>query len=268
MKVNLSTASAQTAQGNLRQILDKASPEAIVENANVVRDKELVRLCNVANYAETLILGAERSDKNGKFCAPLCGEVDRRTNSGGRCILRRIRRWKQNWASQRNMFFDTERCSGFDVIVPSTENPPEKFVWVSACTNEVQNCRQIAAINTIILRENPDNEAPASSGQLAARNATVKAKKDLEQEFQPLKIRAWSVVPCSREVPDDVFSGQGIQENVKMTEHCYGKNKPGLYQHRGPEPNKRTETVSDLWQNPPGRRRKNDAKFAGQKGQR
>ena len=108
----------------------------------------------------------------------------------------------------------------------------------------------------------------ASSGQLAARNVTVKAKKDLEQEPQPLKIRVWSVVPCSREVPDDVLSGQGIQENVKMTEHCYGKNKPGLYQHRGPEPNKRTDTVSDLCKTHQANEERMTAKFAGQKGQR
>ena len=32
--------------------------------------------------------------------------------------------------------------------VPST-NGPERLIWVNACTEEVQNCRQIAAIKTV-----------------------------------------------------------------------------------------------------------------------
>ena len=60
---------------------------------------------------------------------------------------------KQNWANRRHDIFDTERCSGIDVKVPSTENP-EILFWVNACANEVQICRQIVATNTVILSGN------------------------------------------------------------------------------------------------------------------
>ena len=71
------------------------------------------------------------------------------------------------------------------------------LVWVNACTNEVQNCRQIASIRTVILKGIPDSDSSASSGQHVAGNVTVKAKGDLAQELQPLKIRIWSVIPCN-----------------------------------------------------------------------
>ena len=47
---DLCTTSAQAAEGNLRQLHDKASTAAVVDKANVVRDSELVRLCNVADH--------------------------------------------------------------------------------------------------------------------------------------------------------------------------------------------------------------------------
>ena len=78
------------------------------------------------------------------------------------------------------------------------------LVWVSGCTKEVQTFRLIAAINTVFLRQKPGILTSASSGQLAARDITLKSKGDLEQEPQLLKKRIWSIVPCSRDVPDDV----------------------------------------------------------------
>ena len=110
---------------------------------------------------------------------------------------RRVRPWSKIGPVKDMSIFDTEGCAGMDVKVLRTENP-EKLVWVNACTNEVKNCPQIAAINTVTLKESPDNEASASSGQPAARDITLKAKKDLDQEPQPLKRRIWSTVPCSR----------------------------------------------------------------------
>ena len=70
------------------------------------------------------------------------------------------------------------------------------FICVNACTNEVQKCQQIAATNTVILQENPDNETSASSGQPAARDVTLKAEGDLDQEHLPVLKRIWFVVPC------------------------------------------------------------------------
>ena len=135
--------------------------------------------------------------------------------------------------------------------VPSTENPV-KLVWVNACTNEVQSCRQLAAINIVVLKENPDTEASARPGQLVAGNVTLEAKGDLEQEPQPLQRRIWSIVPWSRKVPLDVdtcFSKKTaflIQENAKMMEHYHAK-KHEMHQNWKPEPSERTGTVSDPW---------------------
>ena len=87
--------------------------------------------------------------------------------------------------------------------VPGTENL-EILVWVNACTNEVQHCRQIVAINTVILKENPDNETSTSSGKLAARDVAWEAKEDLEQEPQSLMKIIWSIVPGARDLPHAV----------------------------------------------------------------
>ena len=81
------------------------------------------------------------------------------------------------------------------------------LVWVNACADEVQNCQQVAASNTVILRENPNNEMPESSGQPAAKGVTLRAKGDLEQEPQPLHKRISSIVPCSRDLPENAESG-------------------------------------------------------------
>ena len=98
---DLSATSAQAVEGNLWQITHEASTEAVVEKANVARDKELVRLCNVADYAETLKIGQclqARPNRNsfGKFCNP-CGDVDRPTNSKCGCILQAKMSQSKNW---------------------------------------------------------------------------------------------------------------------------------------------------------------------------
>ena len=95
---DLSATSAQAVEGNLWQITHEASTEAVVEKASVAKDKGLVRLCNVADYAETLKIGQclqARPNRNsfGKFCIP-CGDVDRPTNS-------KCRSCKQKWADPR-----------------------------------------------------------------------------------------------------------------------------------------------------------------------
>ena len=87
------------------------------------------------------------------------------------------------------------------------------WIWWKCARTEFKTVDKLA-INTVIFKANPDNEASASSGQPAARDVTLKAKKDFEQKPQP----------CSREVPDDVgtccskkdsFLWEGIQGNVK-----------------------------------------------------
>ena len=54
-------------------------------------------------------------------------------------------------------------CSGLDVKVPSTSDPG-MLVCVNACRDDVQNCRQIAAIKTVILIGNENNGHSKSQG--------------------------------------------------------------------------------------------------------
>ena len=54
---------------------------------------------------------------------------------------------------------------GTVVKVPSTVNP-EEFVWLSACTNEVQNCRHGATVNTMILKEDLERHQRAQGNLL------------------------------------------------------------------------------------------------------
>ena len=80
--------------------------------------------------------------------------------------------------------FDKEGSAGIDVKVPSTDNL-EMLVWVNACTDDVQNGRQIVATGTVTLIENQSDETSQSSGQRAAQGVTLKAKWDLEREHLP-----------------------------------------------------------------------------------
>ena len=87
--------------------------------------------------------------------------------------------------------------------VPSTGNP-EILTWVNLRTEEVRNCRQIAAINTVILSENQSNETSQGLVKLAVK---VTAKGNLEHEQLPIQGRSWSIVPCSRHLPEVTQSG-------------------------------------------------------------
>ena len=68
--------------------------------------------------------------------------------------------------------FNKEGSAGIDVKVPSTSNR-EKLIWEHPRTEEVQKCRQIAAISTVILMEKKlCNETSEGSGKLVAQNVT------------------------------------------------------------------------------------------------
>ena len=55
------------------------------------------------------------------------------------------------------VFFYRRTCVSIDVKVPCTRAPDE-FAWVHARTKKVQNCRQVAAVNTVIFHGHPDRE--------------------------------------------------------------------------------------------------------------
>ena len=114
-----------------------------------------------------------------------------------------------------------------DVKVPSTSNP-EILVCVNACTDEIQNCRQIAATNTVILIDDQIHEASASSEELVSRDVAFIAKGDLEQRHLPIQERSWSVLPCSRDLPKRQPGGRGMQENVIVKERYHGENTSGI----------------------------------------
>ena len=83
---------------------------------------------------------------------------------------------KQNWADQRNEYFSQRSVLGrwCEMKVPSTSNP-EILITVNACTDEVRNCRQIAATNTVIRMENQINEIGQkhNEGEVVGLGASV-----------------------------------------------------------------------------------------------
>ena len=111
--------------------------------------------------------------------------------------------------------------------VPSTNNS-ELSVWVHSCTDEVQNCRQIAATNTVILKEYQNDETSESSGKRAAKGVTFKAKGDLEQEHQPIHNIIWSIAPCRRDTPDNVHPGFS-KKTAFLTRHSEKRESDGAF---------------------------------------
>ena len=72
--------SARAAKGNLRLVPNTETTEAVVERANVTRDKELGRLCENADYIKILKIGQylqtrPARNSSGILCTH-CGELD------------------------------------------------------------------------------------------------------------------------------------------------------------------------------------------------
>ena len=101
-----------------------------------------------------------------------CGEADRPTSVEGGRILQRTSPRSRIGPIKEIHVFNKEGSSGTDVKVPSISNP-EILIWVNVCTEEVHNCRQIAAIKTLILTENQSTETSGGSGKLVAQNVKV-----------------------------------------------------------------------------------------------
>ena len=122
----------------------------------------------------------------------------------------------QDWAHQ-------QKNNHRDVTVQSTSNL-EMVVGVKACTDEVQNCRQIAAINSVMLIENQKQWDIRELREPCSKGVTLTAKGDFEQEHLPIQQRSWSIVLCSRDLPGNAYSGfsnrqfgwQDVQENVNV----------------------------------------------------
>ena len=134
-------ATSARAAGNFGLIPKRETTEAVDERANVKRDKELVRLCKIADYADTMKIGQYLQTRPAR-------------KQLGNALHTLWRSWQTNkflrWAftlknhsrnaelgRPKKYVFDTEGCSGIDVKVPSAKNP-EMLVWVNACTDEVK----------------------------------------------------------------------------------------------------------------------------------
>ena len=202
---------------NSKQSLNRSSCRKM---QNVVRDKELVRLCNVADYKQLwqVLHSLRRCWQTNKFQRRMRTPKDKTQ--------------EQTWANQRNQCVRQKNALAMLWRFLARRTMKCWFGWARA-PSKFKSCRQIASLNTVIVKENPANETSASSGQPAAREVTLKAKKDLQKKPQPLKKRICSTVPCSREVPHIMWthvfprrqhSWQGIQKNVMMMDHYRGKN--------------------------------------------
>ena len=158
-----------TAEGNLLLLPNHQTTKAVVERATKRQTKNIFDCVQIAASAETLKISEFLQVRPARDSAGLlsisCGEADRPTCVGGGQVLRRIILGSRLGPVKERNIFKQEGSSGIDVKVPST-NDPEISIWVHACTDEVQNCRQIAAIKTIILTENPSNETSEASGNL------------------------------------------------------------------------------------------------------
>ena len=188
-----------TAEGNLWLLPNQQARTAVVEKTKEKTDTELVRLCNIADYVEILKIGEFLQTRPARNSAGmlsiLCGEANKPISVEGGQKLRRISP-AIRIGPIKKYIFKQEGSAGINVKVPSTSKP-EKLMKVNACTDEVQNGRQIAAINTVTLTENANNETVEGPGKPAAAGGTLIAKGDFQQEHLPIQRSTWSVVPRS-----------------------------------------------------------------------
>ena len=118
------------AKRNLLLLPNQQTRKTVVERADDKTDKELYRLCKIANYAEILKIGEflqTRPARNspGLLSIP-CGELDRPTSVVGGRLLRRIIPGSRIGPIKQINMFNKERSAGNDVKVPSTSDlePP------------------------------------------------------------------------------------------------------------------------------------------------
>ena len=122
----------QQVHGLQRATSCKFQRKQLSKRQTVKETKEFVRLCNVANYAKNMNIWA----------APLNKAIQKTVWERYVFLVEKL--------SERQI----PNVDG-SIIGPIKDLRKNlvKLVWVNACTNEVQNCRQMAAINSVILKE-------------------------------------------------------------------------------------------------------------------
>ena len=91
-----------------------------------------------------------------------CGEADRPTSVEGGKLLRRFSRRDRIGPIKEIHIFNNEGNSGKDV-------------GLGKCV--IQNCRRIAAVSTVILIENPNNETSESSGEACSKRCPIDSQE-------------------------------------------------------------------------------------------
>ena len=97
-----------------------------------------------------------------------------------------------------------EEVAGKTVRRAESDGHRELLIWVNARTDEVQTCRLIAASNTVVLK---DNERDETSELIETCGNTLTARGGFGQDHLPTHGRILSLVPCSRDTPDNVHPG-------------------------------------------------------------
>ena len=87
---------------------------------------------------------------------------------------------------------------------------------VIACANEVQTCRQVAAVSTGISYEVPDVMFSIWR-EPQATEVCLRATGNREQKQRPAQ-RSWTLVPCSVTVPRDVYPNLS-KATARLTRH-------------------------------------------------
>ena len=118
----------------------------------------------------------------------------------------------------KKYIFSTEGSSDIDVKVPSTSNC-EILIWVHARTEEVQHCRQIVAINTVIVIENKKQQDIRRLWGICSTWCHTSQK------------RSWSVITCSRDLPGFVQSGFS-KKTASLTRHKGKRERDGALSRR------------------------------------
>ena len=94
-----------------------------------------------------------------------------------------------------------------------------------------------------------------AQGNLSVKGVRLKAKGDVEEEPQPFHKGTWSIVPCPRDLPDNVVSGFS-KKTAWLTRHAGKRESGGAlswtrvrqdWQNSEPKPCQRTASMSDSW---------------------
>ena len=221
--------------------------------------KNFIDSVKLHDYAEILKIGEFLQPKPARNSAGMlstpCGDFDRPTSVEGGQLLRRICPRSRSGPINEIIVFNKEGSEGINVKVQSTSNP-EILIWFNACTEEVQNCRQIAAISWVVLTENQSNETSKGSGKPCSTECHI------DSQGKPW---AWATADSRNKIgllfhaqvifqkrhgqvyPKRQPGWRSTLENVTEQEHLSLERTHRVSSKILPRHDQRTDTVSDSW---------------------